>query len=86
MGGAQLAAQAGDVDVDRAAVADVAVAPDRGDQLVPTVDPVRVRHQVGQQLEFQVRQVQRAALDLRVPLRVDLAAGPNWLEVEEVRA
>ena len=24
-------------------------------------------------------------LSLKVPLKVDLAAGPNWLDVEEVR-
>ena len=56
--GAQLAAQPGDVDVDGAAVAHMSVAPDRRHQLVAGVHPVRVRHQVGQQLELEVREVE----------------------------
>ena len=31
-----------------------------------------------------VRQEMTTALDLSVPLKVDLAAGPNWLDVEHV--
>jgi DNA polymerase-1 len=29
-----------------------------------------------------VREAMTTALDLRVPLKVDLAYGPNWLDVE----
>ena len=31
-----------------------------------------------------VRRVMTSALDLKVPLKVDLAAGPNWLDVEPI--
>ena len=31
-----------------------------------------------------VRQAMTTALELRVPLKVDLAAGPNWLDVQAV--
>ena len=31
-----------------------------------------------------VRREMTAALDLKVPLKVDMAAGPNWLDVEEI--
>lgn len=31
-----------------------------------------------------VRQAMTTALDLRVPLKVDLAAGPNWLDVQAI--
>jgi DNA polymerase-1 len=33
-----------------------------------------------------VRRDMTTALDLKVPLRVDIAAGPNWLDVESVSA
>jgi DNA polymerase I len=31
-----------------------------------------------------VRDAMTTALDLKVPLKVDLAAGPNWLEVQPI--
>jgi DNA polymerase-1 len=31
-----------------------------------------------------VRQAMTTALELRVPLKVDLAAGPNWLDVQTI--
>ncbi|CAM5317516.1 hypothetical protein SCYAM73S_04540 [Streptomyces cyaneofuscatus] len=60
------------MDVDGAPVAHVPVPPHRRHQLVPGVHPVRVRHQVGQQLELQVREVEGDAVDGgRTPGRVD---------------
>jgi DNA polymerase I len=32
-----------------------------------------------------VRRQMIGALDLKVPLKVDLATGPNWLDVEGIR-
>jgi DNA polymerase I len=35
-------------------------------------------------LAERVRHTMTTALDLKVPLKVDIAAGPNWLDVEEI--
>jgi DNA polymerase I len=31
-----------------------------------------------------VREAMTSALELRVPLRVDVSTGPNWLDVKEI--
>ena len=58
--GTQLAAQPGDMHVDGPAVAHMPGPPDGGHQLVAAVHPVRMGHQMREQFELQVRQVQRA--------------------------
>jgi DNA polymerase I len=49
------------------------------DELVFEAPPAEVP-----KLAALVREEMAGALALNVPLRVDVAAGPNWLEVEDV--
>ena len=53
----KLLAQAADVDVDRADVAAVVVAPDRIKQCLARIDAVRVAHEQLDQVEFLLRQI-----------------------------
>jgi DNA polymerase-1 len=49
------------------------------DELVFEAPPKEVKR-----LAAMVREEMAGAMTLSVPLAVDIAAGPNWLEVEEV--
>jgi len=49
------------------------------DELVFEAPPEEVKR-----LAAMVREEMAGAMTLSVPLAVDVAAGPNWLEVEEV--
>jgi DNA polymerase-1 len=51
------------------------------DELVFESPPDEVKR-----LADMVRQEMTTAMKLKVPLAVDVAAGPNWLDVEEVAA
>jgi DNA polymerase-1 len=51
------------------------------DELVFEVPPGEVKS-----VAAAVRQEMAGAMTLKVPLRVDVSAGNNWLEVEEVAA
>lgn len=69
VGGSELAAQPGHVDIDRTAVADVPVAPDARDEGITRVNRVRVGHEMGQEVELQVGEVQFVPVDLDQPTR-----------------
>ncbi len=53
------------------------------DELVLEAPPEEL-NQVAALLRREMTEPVQAALSLRVPLRVDLSAGPNWLEVNEL--
>ncbi|GDY42220.1 hypothetical protein SANT12839_031020 [Streptomyces antimycoticus] len=66
--GAHLAPQPGHMDIDGPAVADMAVPPHRGHQLIAGVHPVRMGDEMAQQLELEIGQVQRPPRDLGGPM------------------
>jgi hypothetical protein len=78
---AQLAAQARDVDVHGAAVADVVVAPHVGHQLLARVHLVGAQNEMGQQLELKVGEVEFPAVDASATCR----AVSTWMPSPAVR-
>ena len=62
----ELFAQTADVDVDRADIAAVIVAPDRIKQRLARIDAVRVAHEQLDQVEFLLRQIDEAAIVIGV--------------------